>query len=105
LWRYALQLRIEGGSFLHSKAWFGAQALVRLYLDLHEKHAAGVLREKLKYDDIVGTIKLLVNDFPASMNLLSVRRMFKRQQDNFDKILKVTLVTFRLSVSLIHHFL
>lgn len=65
-------------------------ALVRLYLDLHEKHTAGVLREELKYTDVIETIKLLISQFEFSVSALSIRPVFKRQQDNFDKILKVS---------------
>ena len=78
-------------SLLHSEACFAAQALVRLYLDLQEKHTAGVLREELQYDDVVATIELLVSQFSASMESLKVKPVFKRQQDNFDKILKVSV--------------
>lgn len=89
LWRYALELRIQKDSLLHSEVCFAAQALVRLFLDLYEKHGAGILREELRYDDVIGAIRLLINQFPMSMELLCHRPVFKRQQDNFDKILKV----------------
>jgi hypothetical protein len=56
---------------------------------LYEKFSTGVLREELKYEDVLETVKLLIKEFPTSMKLLNVRPMFKRQQDNFDKILKV----------------
>lgn len=49
------------------------QALVRLYLDLHEKYSSGVLREELKYSDVIGTIDLLVDQFSTSMTLLKTR--------------------------------
>lgn len=89
LWRYALELRIQKDSLLHSESCFAAQALVRLYLDLHEKFMTGVLREELQYRDVIETIRLIIAQFPESMKNLSVRPVFKRQQDNFDKILKV----------------
>lgn len=65
---------------------------VRLYLDLHEKYTNGVLREQLKFKDVYQTVKLLVGQFASAMKLLKVRPVFKRQQDNFDKILKVLLM-------------
>lgn len=89
LWRYALELRIQKDSLLHSEVCFTAQALVRLFLDLHEKYNAGILREKLQYEDVLASIKLLVSQFAISMDLLKIRPVFKRQQDNFDKILRV----------------
>lgn len=94
LWRYALELRIQKDSLLHSEACFTAQALVRLYLDLLEKHNAGILHEKVQYSDIVATIELLASQFEDSMALLTIQPVFKRQQDNFDKILKVVTHLF-----------
>ena len=102
MWRYALELRIHKDSLLHSEACFGAQALVRLYLDLHEKYSNGILREELRYQDVIETIRLLVEQFPSSMQYLSIRPVFKRQQDNFDKILKVkTMINMQLGLYLI----
>ncbi|RWS02806.1 Protein fem-1-like protein, partial [Dinothrombium tinctorium] len=101
LWRYALELRIQKDSLLHTEACFAAQALVRLYLDLHEKHSLGILREKLQYSDVIATIRLLQLHIRSSMNLLKIRPVFKRQQDNFDKILKViTHLFYVLNVTL-----
>ena len=91
LWRYALELRIAKDSILHSEACFSAQALVRLFLDLQEKKAAGVMREEVRHEDVVKTIQLLVNQLPPAIEALSIRPVFKRQQDNFDKILKVSV--------------
>lgn len=89
LWRYALQLRIEKDTLLHSESCFAAQALVRLLLDLQEKRTSGVMREELRYEDVVGTIELLVSQVSSTIEALKIRPVFKRQQENFDKILKV----------------
>jgi len=89
LWRYALQLRVEKDTLLHSESCFAAQALVRLLLDLQEKRTSGVMREELRYEDVVGTIELLVNQVSSTIEALKIRPVFKRQQENFDKILKV----------------
>ncbi|GIZ02098.1 protein fem-1 homolog A-B [Caerostris extrusa] len=94
LWRYALDLRIQKDSLLHNEVCFAAQALVRLFLDLHEKHNAGLLREKIKFADVFDSIRLLVVRFEESQALLSVRPIFKRQEENFDKILKVVTHLF-----------
>lgn len=93
LWRYALELRIRKDSILHSEACFSAQALVRLFLDLQEKRAAGLMREEIRHCDVVSTIRLIVNQLTPSIEALSVRPVFKRQQDNFDKALKVSYST------------
>ena len=86
LWRYALELRIRKDSLLHSESCFAAQALVRLFLDLMEKRDAS---GELRFADVVATIQLLVSQFTPAIQALSVRPVYKRQQDNFDKILKV----------------
>lgn len=92
LWRYALELRIRKDSLLHSESCFAAQALVRLFLDLMEKRdASGVPSGELRFQDVVATIQLLVSQFTASIQALSIRPVYKRQQDNFDKILKVRI--------------
>ena len=90
LWKYALKLRIQKDSILHSEACFAAQALVRLFLDLLEKNSSGTIKESLQYRDVVATIQLISHQFPSAIDSLKVRPVFKRQQDNFDKILKVS---------------
>lgn len=89
LWRYALDLRIQKDSLLHSEVCFAAQALVRLFLDLHEKHNSGLLREKIQFEDVYDSIRLLVVRFKESSELLQARPLFKRQLENYDKILRV----------------
>lgn len=96
LWLYALKLRIMKDSLLHSEVCFTAQALVRLFLDLLDKYSSGLLREDVHYDDIVSTIDLLVTEFPAALRLLEVRPVYKRQQDNFDRILGVLIHLFHI---------
>ncbi|XP_054712915.1 protein fem-1 homolog C-like [Uloborus diversus] len=89
LWRYALDLRIQKDTLLHTEACFSAQALVRLFLDLHEKHNNGTLRERIQFADVYESIRLLVSRFDESIELLNVRPVFKKQQEYFDKVLKV----------------
>jgi hypothetical protein len=43
LWKYALELRVEKDTILYCDTCFTAQALVKLYLDLHEKNSQGLL--------------------------------------------------------------
>ncbi|KAG8188428.1 hypothetical protein JTE90_007996 [Oedothorax gibbosus] len=89
LWRYALDLRIQKDSLLHSEVCFAAQALVRLFLDLHEKNQSGLLREKIKFNDVFENIRLLVVRFKESAIMLQARPLFRRQLENYDKVLKV----------------
>uniref|UniRef100_T1JDN3 Uncharacterized protein n=1 Tax=Strigamia maritima TaxID=126957 RepID=T1JDN3_STRMM len=94
LWLYALELRIEKDGLLHTESCFTAQALVRLYLDLLEKFNAGQMHEQVQYSDLTRNICMLARHFKETMRLLRVRPVFKRQQDTFDKILKVVTHLF-----------
>jgi len=85
---------------MHNETWFTTQALVRLYLDLLEKHNAGILHESVRYEDIVSCIWLLASQFEESMALLRIRPVFKRQQENFDKILKLVTHLFFILVAI-----
>ncbi|XP_064465580.1 protein fem-1 homolog C-like [Ornithodoros turicata] len=94
LWKYAVELRIIKDSVLHSESAVAAMALVRLCLDMYEKHQAGVMREKLDMQDVTDIITLLVEQLAEAMSVLVIRPVSKRQQDNFDKILKVVTHLF-----------
>ncbi|XP_046449498.1 protein fem-1 homolog A-like [Daphnia pulex] len=87
LWKYALQLRVFKDTLLYNETCFAARALVRIFLDLHEKHECGLLREPLRLADVMSAFTLLVDNMEASLELLHVRPVFRRHQDNFDRIL------------------
>lgn len=89
LWKYALELRICKDTLLHTESGVAAMALVRLYLDMYDKYKSGVLRDKLQIQDVMDTAELLVTRFTETARLLSVQPVFRRQLENFDKILKV----------------
>lgn len=89
LWKYALELRICKDTLLHTESGVAAMALVRLYLDMYDKGKAGLLRDQLQLADVVHTTELLVARFAETAELLAVQPVFRRQLDNFDKILKV----------------
>jgi len=87
LWKYALELRVEKDTLLYNETCFAARALVRIFLDLHEKHKCGVLSDPLRLKDVLSAFTLLVNNMESSLQLLQVRPMFRRHQENFDRIL------------------
>lgn len=89
LWKYALELRIQKNSLLYGEVCFAAQALVKLFLDFHEKNQIGMLREQIDFQDVFDSIRMVTCRFESSNHLLNIRPVYKRQQDNFDKILKV----------------
>lgn len=100
LWKYALQLRVEKDTLLYNETCFAARALVRIFLDLHEKHGRGLLRESLQLKDVVSSLHLLVDNMEQSLMLLRIKPVFRRHQDNFDRILNcVTHLVFLLSSS------
>lgn len=72
---------------LYNETCFAARALVRIFLDLHEKHQVGLLTEPLNPRDVLSAIQLLVDNIDSSVELLNVQPVFKRHQDNFDRIL------------------
>ena len=89
LWKYALELRIAKDSILFCDTCFTAQALVKLYLDLFEKSNQGVLQKGIKAEDVLSTIGLLARDLPEARELLKVTPKFRRQQESYDKVLKI----------------
>ncbi|TRY77395.1 hypothetical protein TCAL_00144 [Tigriopus californicus] len=89
LWRYALELRVAKDSILLCDTCYTAQALVKLYLDLHERHSQGVLNVEVRIEDVVGTIELLVRDLSQCAELLRIAPHCRRQQDSYDKVLRI----------------
>lgn len=90
LWRRALELRVEKDTILFCDTCFTAQALVKLFLDLHAKNHAGLLsNQRVRVEDVISTIELLVSRLTESHNLLFVEPQFKRQLDSYNNILKI----------------
>ena len=72
-------------SILYCDTCFTAQALVKLYLDLFEKNEVGEVR----IEDVVSTIEVLARDLSVCKQLLSVNPVHRRQQDSYDKVLRI----------------
>ena len=114
-WIYALDLRYAKDTMLHTEASYATQALVRLFLEIQEKSAARLLREELQFEHVFLTVKLIFNQLPFTIRCLQQRPVFKKQQDTFDKILKVTVnspsfhyrfyLTFSFLLLTLSHFL
>lgn len=91
LWRRALEIRVEKDSILYSDTCFTAQALVRLMINYNDKYRpvheeATSIRQR--FNDVVGTFKLLTDEIAEARQLLTIRPVHKRQMDSFDRILK-----------------
>merc|ERR1712241_521200 len=75
----ALELRISKDTILYCDTCFTAQALVKLFLDLNEKHAAGVLSTAVCTEDVIHTIELLLSQLTRAPVLeLPLRKKIHR---------------------------
>ncbi|KAL1424465.1 hypothetical protein MTO96_020249 [Rhipicephalus appendiculatus] len=60
-----------------------------IYLDILDKGRAGLLRDRLRLEDVLATARLLVDRCGESARLLAERPVYRRHLDNFDKLLRV----------------
>ncbi|CAD6241132.1 GSCOCG00009156001-RA-CDS [Cotesia congregata] len=88
LWRRALEIRVKNDSILYTDTCFTAQAIVRIMIDLNESIDQNGDKEGPKYSDIVGVFKLLSCQIAEARQWLQQRPIHKKQQDNYDRILK-----------------
>lgn len=94
LWILSLEIRVEKNTLLHSDTVFVTQAIVRLMLNLNLKDAEFMpvevpgQPELPSFADIYKVFDLLTTDIAEAKRLLSIRPIYKKQQDNFDKMLK-----------------
>ncbi|XP_055321771.1 protein fem-1 homolog C isoform X2 [Sitodiplosis mosellana] len=103
LWRLALQVRINTHSILHSDTCFTTQALVRLMLDLENKSDEGesfIGSDVPKFEDVYGVFTFLHKNLIEARKLLQIRPVYRKQQENFDRVLKcVTHLIYLLEVT------
>lgn len=94
LWTLSLEIRVDRNTVLHSDTVFVAQAIIRLMLNLNlrdadfaqmEIHQQGDL---LSFEEVFKVFQLLTTDIVEMKKLLAIRPVYKKQQDNFDKMLK-----------------
>lgn len=94
LWILSLEIRIEKNTLLHSDTVFVTQAIVRLMLNLNLKDAEFIpfevqgQPELPSFEEIHKVFNLLTADIADAKALLAIRPVYKKQQDNFDKMLK-----------------
>ncbi|XP_055376509.1 protein fem-1 homolog C [Condylostylus longicornis] len=93
LWRLTLEIRIERFSMLYSDTCFTAQALVRLMLDLFSRYnnlSPNDFNEQElpTFSDVLAVFLLLTNDIMEAQKLLQIKPVFRKQQENFDRVLK-----------------
>ncbi|CAG9858850.1 unnamed protein product [Phyllotreta striolata] len=89
LWRRALQIRIEKDSILYTDTGFSAQALLRLMMDYHVQSLMnGEQNIQRRFHDVVSVFNLMTDNIVEIRKLLTIRPVYKRQADFFDKMLK-----------------
>ncbi|CAG9821966.1 unnamed protein product [Phaedon cochleariae] len=89
LWRRALEIRIEKDSILYTDTCFSAQALIRLMIEYHVKFVTNkenTIRQR--FHNAVSTFKLMTSNIVEIRKLLTIKPVYKRQADFFDKMLK-----------------
>ena len=96
IWRRALELRVEKDTILNCDTSYTAQALVKLFLDLHDKNRRGLLStQRVRVEDVISTIELLVRRLTDNHNLLYIHPQFKKQLDSYN-------ITLRIITHLLH---
>ncbi|XP_026754117.2 protein fem-1 homolog A [Galleria mellonella] len=100
LWSWALQIRIEKDSLLYADTCHTACALTRLMLDAR----AGRLergRDLPRHRDVMRVFRLVAQDLPRCRAALSVRPVYKKQAESFDRALRCAthLVALLLSTA------
>ena len=105
LWILSLGIRVERNTILHSDTVFVTQAIVRLMLNLNLKDEEFIpiegqgQSELPNFDEIYKVFELLTTDIAEAQHHLSIRPVYKKQQDNFDKMLKCITHLIYLMIS------
>uniref|UniRef100_A0A8D8JRE1 Protein fem-1 homolog C n=1 Tax=Culex pipiens TaxID=7175 RepID=A0A8D8JRE1_CULPI len=93
LWLLALQVRVQKYSILYSDTCLTAQAIVRLMLDLLDKYVDVMSNEFVeqgmpRFEDVYTVFQVLTANINEARQLLNIRPVHRKQQENFDRILK-----------------
>ncbi|CAD6993657.1 unnamed protein product [Ceratitis capitata] len=96
LWCLLLEVRVKNCSILHFDTCYAAQTLVRLMIDLYERQMRNrnqqpneLPPENLpRFEDVYGVFRLLTDTIVEAQELLQIRPVYRKQQENFDRILK-----------------
>ncbi|XP_032596317.1 protein fem-1 homolog C isoform X2 [Drosophila grimshawi] len=113
LWSLLLEIRVNNWSILHFETCFAAQALVRLMLDLHVRNSSHMRSDARahfmhqdnllpKFWDVLGVFQTLAEGAVAVKELLQVRPVFRRQQENYDRVLRCLAHLIYLLINTVH---
>lgn len=107
LWTLLLEIRVQHNSILHFDTCFAAQALVRLMLELNERNTHlyefnADFEHLPRFVDVLTVYNLLTETISESYELLQIRPVHRKQQENFDNIFKCIAHAIYLLVSTAH---
>lgn len=103
LWLLSLETRVERNTILHTDSVFVAQAITRLMLNLNLRDSDFIhmdMQTIPTFAEAYKIFQLLTTDIVEMKSLLRIRPVYKKQQDNFDKILKCITHTIYLMLSI-----
>ncbi|XP_022663373.1 protein fem-1 homolog A-like [Varroa jacobsoni] len=97
LWKYAVEIRLSKDTVLHNETCVALQSLTKILFDAHDKHASGVFDEPVKFRDVDFLLEKLLQCFPSAIEQLQQRPVFRKQQENWDRVLKVLIHLLHLA--------
>ncbi|XP_017047101.1 protein fem-1 homolog C [Drosophila ficusphila] len=113
LWRFLLEVRVSNWSILHFETCFAAQALVRLMLDLHVQNSSHIRSDARarfvhqdnvlpRFEDVLGVFRTLAESATVVKHLLLLRPVFRRQQENYDRVMRCLAHLIYLLINTVH---
>ncbi|KAH8325255.1 hypothetical protein KR074_008057 [Drosophila pseudoananassae] len=113
LWRFLLEVRVSNWSILHFETCFAAQALVRLMLDLHVQNSSHIRSDARarfvhqdnvlpRFEDVLGVFRTLADSAIVVKHLLLLRPVFRRQQENYDRVMRCLAHLIYLLINTVH---
>ncbi|XP_016983278.1 protein fem-1 homolog C isoform X2 [Drosophila rhopaloa] len=113
LWRFLLEVRVSNWSILHFETCFAAQALVRLMLDLHVQNSSHIRSDARarfvhqdnvlpRFEDVLGVFRTLAESAIVVKHLLLLRPVFRRQQENYDRVMRCLAHLIYLLINTVH---
>ncbi len=74
-----------------NKIYFASTAISQLILSLiyFNHYCLFAFQPQVKAEDVLSTVELLARDLPRCAELLTIAPQFKRQQDSYDKVLRI----------------
>ncbi|OQR73147.1 protein fem-1C-like [Tropilaelaps mercedesae] len=97
LWQYAVEIRLSKDTVLHNETCIALQSLTKILFDAHDKHAQGVFDAPINFNDVNFLLDKLMNCFPAAIEQLKQRPVFRKQQENWDRVLKILIHLLHLA--------